>query len=190
MPSNVPRHKVFISYYDDKNDRRYKDRFVDMMKGYIVDKSVHDDDIDDVNLSIETIRQRIRDNFISDATVTVVLIGSCTWQRKHVDWEISASLIERPNNPRCGLLGLILPNHPDFRMEPFNPHLIPPRLADNHSGAAPYALIHNWTGNPNEANKIRRWIDEAFRRRNRTPYPNNNRQQFRNNRRSDCAEGW
>ena len=70
MPSTVPRHKVFISYHDDKNDRRYKDRFGDMMKGYIVDKSVHDEDIDDVNLSIETIRQRIRDNFISDATVT------------------------------------------------------------------------------------------------------------------------
>ena len=87
-----------------------------MMKGYIVDKSVHDEDIDDVNLSIETIRQRIRDNFISDTTVTVALIGPCTWQRKHVDWEISASLIERSNNPRCGLLGLILPNHPDFRM--------------------------------------------------------------------------
>ena len=156
MPSNVPRHKVFISYHDDKNDRRYKNRFVDMMKGYIVDKSVHDDDIDDVNLSIETIRQRIRDDFISDATVTVVLIGPCTWQRKHVDWEISASLIERPNNPRCGLFGLILPSHPDFQKGTFNSRLMPPRLADNCNGAIPYALIYNWTGNPNETNKIRR----------------------------------
>ncbi len=56
-----------------------------MMGHDIVDESVGDGDIDDDNLATETIRQRIRDNFIRDATVTVVLIGPCTWQRKHVD---------------------------------------------------------------------------------------------------------
>ena len=50
-----------------------------------------DGDIDD-SLATDTIRQRIRDNFIRDATVTVVLIGPCTWQRKYVDWEIGSSL--------------------------------------------------------------------------------------------------
>ena len=62
----------------------------------------------------ETIRQQIRDNFIRDATVTVVLIGPCTWQRKHVDWEIGSSLRKTKRNSRCGLLGILLPNHPNF----------------------------------------------------------------------------
>lgn len=81
-----PRHKVFISFHHE--DQSYKDSFADLMENDIVDHSVDDGDIDDDNLSTETIRQKIRDDFIRDATVTVVLIGRCTWQRKHVDWEI------------------------------------------------------------------------------------------------------
>ena len=84
------KHKVFVSFHH--KDEQYKDRFVRMMGGYIVDKSVYDEDIDDQNLKTETIRQKIRDYFISDATVTVVLVGACTWKRKHVDWEIGSSL--------------------------------------------------------------------------------------------------
>ena len=85
-----------------------------MMGDDIVDKSVEDGDIDDDNLATETIRQKIRDDFIADATVTVVLIGPCSWQRKHVDWEIGSSLRDTKKNSRCGLLGILLPNHPDF----------------------------------------------------------------------------
>ena len=70
-----------------------------MMEGDIVDRSVEDGDIDDTNLSTETIRQKIRDDFIADATVTVVLIGPCTWQRKHVDWEIGSSLRATQRTP-------------------------------------------------------------------------------------------
>ena len=81
-----PRHKVFISFHHE--DQFYKDRFAQIMEYDIVDKSVEDGDIDD-NLMVETIRQKIRDDFIADATVTVVLIGTTTWQRKHVDWEIA-----------------------------------------------------------------------------------------------------
>ena len=82
----APRHKVFVSFHHE--DQYYKDTFVEWMEGDIVDQSVEDGDIDDDNLSAEAIREKIRDEFIRDATVTVVLIGQCTWQRKHVDWEI------------------------------------------------------------------------------------------------------
>ncbi len=114
MPQ-TPRHKVFISFHHE--DQKYKDRFVRMMEGNVVDKSVEDGDIDDQNMKTTTIRQKIRDEFIADATVTVVLIGPCTWQRKHVDWEIGSSLRKTKKNPRCGLLGILLPNHPDFGKE-------------------------------------------------------------------------
>ena len=83
---------MFVSYHDCDADRPYKDRFTELLKGSIIDKSVHDDDIDDDPLKRETVRQKIRDEFIADASVTVVLVGTRTWQRKHVDWEIGSSL--------------------------------------------------------------------------------------------------
>ena len=87
------KHKVFISYHN-ANDEEYKKKFVEtfgkIFDGFI-DKSVSVGDIDS-NLKTETIRQKIRDDFISDATVTIVLIGAETWKRKHVDWEISSSI--------------------------------------------------------------------------------------------------
>ena len=182
----VPRHRVFVSFHHD--DQNYKDQFIQMMTGDIVDESVGDGDIDDDRLATDTIRQKIRDDFIRDATVTVVLIGPCTWQRKHVDWEIGSSLRDTRHNSRCGLLGILLPNHPDFRNRTYNPRLIPPRLAINCSGDDPYALIYKWQGLQGSSN-IRSWIHEAFGRRNGTP-PHNNSQQFRHNRSGDCRRGW
>ena len=157
-----------------------------MMEGDIVDKSVEDGDIDDTNLKTETIRQKIRDGFIADATVTVVLIGPCTWQRKHVDWEIGSSLRSTQRNSRCGLLGILLPNHPNYGGGSYNPRLIPPRLADNREGYDPYALIYEWS---DQTEYIRQWIHQAFERRDGTP-PHNSQQQFRYNRSGNCLAGW
>ena len=180
----TPRHKVFISYHHD--DQRYQDLFVRMMRDDIVDESVGDGDIDDTNLATETIRQYIRDGFIRDATVTVVLIGPRTWQRKHVDWEIGSSFRDTLRNSRCGLLGILLPSHTDFGSGRYNPRLIPPRLADNSVGDDPFALICDWS---DQASYVRGWIHRAFQRR-RGPPPDNSSTQFRNNRTSDYREGW
>lgn len=181
--SQAPRHKVFISFHHD--DQYYKDLFVQKMEGNIVDQSVGDGDLDD-NLPTDTIRQMIRDGFIRDATVTVVLVGPCTWQRKHVDWEIGSSLRRTRLNSRCGLLGILLPNHPDFGKSQYRKCLLPPRLADNCVGDDPYARIYNWT---KVAATIRQWIHVAFDRRDGTS-PNNSRRQFKNNRSGDCLNGW
>ena len=182
--SATRRHKVFVSFHHE--DQRYKDYFVDMMEGNIVDQSVEDGDIDDDNLSTETIRQKIRDDFIRDATVTVVLIGPCTWQRKHVDWEIGSSLRKTRLNARCGLLGILLPNHLYYGSLNYASRLIPPRLADNCRGHDPFARIYDWSS---DSTYIRSYIHQAFNRRDGTP-PKNNRLQFRNNRSGDCSLGW
>ena len=76
-----------------------------MMGRRIVDRSVDTGNIDDTDLKTATVRQKIRDEYIRDATVTIVLIGPRTWQRKHVDWEIGSSLRKSKRNPRCGLSG-------------------------------------------------------------------------------------
>ena len=184
--NQIPRHKVFISYYDE--DREHKDRFVRMMGKRIVDRSVKVGNIDDRNIKTSTIRQKIRDEFIRDATATIVLIGPCTWQRKHVDWEIGSSLRKTKKNPRCGLLGILLPNHPDYGKRKYNLRLIPPRLADNCLEVDTYANIYDWP-RPWTPAKIALWIHQAFARRNEIS-PNNHRKQFARNRAGKCSSGW
>ena len=188
--SEIPRHKVFISYYHE-DDQEYKDRLVQALESKFVDRSVSQGDIYDEGLHLDEIRRRIRDNHIADATVTIVLIGPCTWQRKHVDWEISASMIARKNNQRCGLLGLLLPSHPDYQKGPEarNPKRIPPRLARNIDGPDPFAVIYDWP-KYGLSKKVLPKIHKAILRRNKTPWPDDSLDLFRNNWRGNCLKGW
>jgi len=77
-----PRHKVFVSYHHS-GDQDYRNRF-EYMFAYVNDimvvRSVQIGDLDP-NLKTETIRQKIRDEYLRDSTVTVVLIGAETWKR-------------------------------------------------------------------------------------------------------------
>ncbi len=189
METIVPRHNVFISYH--VQDKRSKDEFVQMMGDSIVDKSVNVGDIDDTgDITLDAVRQRIRDEFIAPASVTVVLIGPCTWRRKHVDWEIASSISETSKNFRCGLLGIFLPNHPNYNESTYDSHLIPPRLADNCNGDDPFALVYDlpqW--NRQSVVEIQGWIHKAFNRRKGAP-PNNRRPQFGKNWKGPCSAGW
>ena len=172
------RHNVFISYHHE-NDEEYKERFEYLFSDIydiLETKAVNDGDIDP-NLDTDTIRQKIRDEFIRQATVTIVLIGSKTWKRKHVDWEISSSIRKTKLNSRTGLLGIILPTYPGK----YNPCTIPPRLYDNYKRG--FAEIYRWTEDPST---VQNWIHEAFMRRTQI-IPNNSRDLFSNNRSSD---GW
>lgn len=190
MPQ-TKRHKVFISYYH-QDDQEWKNRFLTMMGDRIVDRSVDIGDIIDVSApTADTLRQ-IRERHISEATVTVVLIGLCTWQRKYVDWEIGATLRDTDMNPRCGLLGILLPSHPDYRKPGYNKHLIPPRLADNLTGENPFACIYDWPGDARniESNRVQDWIHQAFKRRRQQPDPDIGRLPFGRNWNLPCAQGW
>lgn len=183
----TPRHRVFISNHH--YDQSYKEWFVQAMRDDIIDESVGDGDIDDTNIAVETIRRKIRDEFIRDATVTVVLIGRCTWKRKHVDWEIGSSLRHTRSNPRCGLLGILLPDHWDYGKGNCRKRLIPPRLADNCGKSNSFALIYDLP-EPLQVADIRAWIHTAFERRHQNPPPINNRPQFGRNWRGRCRDGW
>lgn len=173
------RHKVFVSYHH-ANDQYYRNQFEDLFThiyDIMVSKSVQIGDIDPYTPT-ERIRQIIRDNYLHDSTVTVVLIGAETWKRKHVDWEIGSSIRHTTYNHRSGLLGILLPtyHHPNGDRTKYNPRTIPPRLYDNIQCG--FAKIYNWSNNPYE---VQGWIHEAFQRRNRIT-PNNSFPNFVNNR--------
>lgn len=174
------RHKVFISYHH-ANDQGYRNSFENLFSkefDIMVSKSVQMGDLDQ-NLKTEAIRQKIRNEYLRDSTVTVVLIGAETWKRKHADWEIAASIRDTNYNPRSGLLGIILPSyheHYGIASGKFNHRSIPPRLSDNIKKG--YAKIYEWSKNPKE---IQSWIHTAFKDR-KTVIPDNSYPSFVKNR--------
>ncbi|MEQ9564359.1 MAG: TIR domain-containing protein, partial [Pseudomonadales bacterium] len=63
----------------------------------------------DENLDPQTIRRIIRDNYLRDSDVTVLLCGTETRFRKHVDWELKSSMINGSRNRQSGILVIDLP---------------------------------------------------------------------------------
>lgn len=174
---SFPRHKVFVSYHHE-NDQYYRDLSENIFSNIhdiMVSKSVQIGDIDP-NLKTDTIRQKVRDGYLRNSTVTVVLIGSETWKRKHVDWEIGSSIRKTEYNPRSGLLGIFLPTHPDYRRDKYNPYICPPRLHYNVENG--FAKLYDWNDSPYA---VQGWIHEAFERRD-TIIPDNSYLSFVNNR--------
>ena len=169
------RHKVFVSYHHAL-DEAYKAKFEQFGSIFdvLVPGSVNDGDIDS-NLPAETIRQKIRDEYLRDTSVTVALIGAETWQRKHIDWEIGSSIRHTEYNPRSGLLGILLPTYPRTDPTKYNPRTIPPRLYDNIK--CEFAAIYNWSDDPRT---VQDWIHQAYLRK--TKQPDNSRAPFGKNR--------
>jgi hypothetical protein len=179
---NQTRHRVFVSYHHT-NDQYYRNRFEQLFTNVydiMISMSVQIGDIG-YDLKTETIRQKIRDEYLRDSTVTVVLVGAETWKRKHVDWEIGASIRNTQYNPRSGLMGIVLPTYPRIDQTKYDPYTIPPRLYDNIKCG--FAQIYNWT---EDFAIVQKWINEAFERRN-IVNPDNSFPSFANNR---SGERW
>jgi len=102
-------HKVFISYHN-ANDQGYKEALIQFNSGHriFIDGSVDTREISDT-LTDEQIRIAIRDYYLADSTVTIVLVGTATKNRKHVDWEIYSSMRDGALNKKSGILVVTLP---------------------------------------------------------------------------------
>ena len=110
-------HKVFISYHH--RDQCFKDKLVEVASQHkvFIDKSVDTGDIND-SLPDQRIRQLIRDSYLRDSTVTIVLVGKETKRRKHVDWEIYSSMYDGKVNKQSGILVVNLPETSQYFTAP------------------------------------------------------------------------
>ncbi len=110
MANAQTRHNVFISYHH-KNDQYYKERLLTLNTAHkiFIDKSVDSSEIDD-DLPDESIRRIIRNDFLSDSSVTILLVGTETQRRKHIDWEIYSSMYDGAVNKKSGILVINLPS--------------------------------------------------------------------------------
>lgn len=191
--SAASRYKTFVSYHH-ANDHDRGMIFKLLFDGAvdIVERGPGDwGDIDPL-FPTDAVHERIRDDVLGDTGVTVVLVGTQTWQRKHVDWEIGATLRDTRKSPRGGLVGILLPSYQNANggtlkisgegeVTDYNPCTIPPRLHDNVKCG--YATLHPWSEDPEH---VRRWIHEAYIRKSRV-VPDNSYPAFGKNRTGD---GW
>lgn len=184
MSTYIPTHRVFISYHHS-NDQVYKNELVRLFNNTaFIDDSVDTGDIDE-NLSDERIRVKIRDEYLRNTSVTIILIGTETKRRKHVDWEIYSSMFDGIQNKKSGILVINLPTinqsqransveekeivspnsnwHKSTNFESTYPYM-PERIIDNFKSSVPITVVNYYQikGNPIGFKSL---IDFAYNRR-------------------------
>ena len=153
--TNPTRHKCFISFHQD--DEAAVIDFIDDFNEVFIAKIIGVSDTDDFIDSSDTDygMRRIRELYLTDSTVTIVLLGKCTWARKYVDWEIASTLRDDLNNKRSGLLGISLRKTV----------AAPKRLSDNLPKTDVSDGYGRWIKYPNSDQVLRSRIDDAFKAR-------------------------
>jgi hypothetical protein len=153
------RRKVFISYF--RADRAEVEAFVHrwgivenvfipQIVGAYGQKLVKSD-------NAEYVIGQIRTLYIADSTVTIVLVGNCTHARRHVDWEIKASLRRGEFSTPNGLIGIVLPSQGTGA-------LLPPRFEANWTSGHQNCYARYYVA-PRSAGELRGWIEDAYRAR-------------------------
>jgi len=104
-------HKCFISFKTE--DISYKKEIQDELDIDMIDKSLNEA----INSDDEDyIMRKIREDYLSDSTVTIHLIGSYSaensWlqDQTYIKRELQASLYNGENNTKNGILGVVLPS--------------------------------------------------------------------------------
>ena len=130
-------HKVFISYHH-ANDQWAKDALIAWNDAHQIfeDRSVDTGDISD-DLPDDAIRIKIRDEYLRDSTVTILLVGTETEKRKHIDWELYSSMRDSLKNKKSGILVVLLPSVCGGKQ-----HLC---VAHGDAEKALYPTVSNWT---------------------------------------------
>ena len=104
-------HKCFISFKTE--DKEYKRYIQEDLKIDMIDKSLNTP----INSTDEDyIMRKIREDYLSDSTVTIHLIGEYSAENSlyenqaYIKRELQASLYNGENNTKNGILAIVLPN--------------------------------------------------------------------------------
>lgn len=175
---SLVRHKVFISYHHDDQDEvddfirtfdEERDVFITRGLGVEMDPTIIESE------DTAYVMRRIRELYLKDSTVTIVLMGKCTWARRFVDWELQSSLRHGETVTPNGLLGVKLPSY----HSPF-PNRLNLNLKQTDDQEDCYA---RWIDYPSRRDTLANAIDEAFNARTAKAHLiNNPRERFKNNR--------
>lgn len=151
------RRKCFISYHHD--DETEVQEFIsefdhehDVLIARGIGASMSGDIINSADR--DYIMGRIREKYLRDTSVTIVMLGQCTWARKFVDWEIAASLRNTGAYSRNGLMAITLPSYANTPGRE-----LPARVNDNFDGEAGYA---RWWKYPTSTSGLASMIETAY----------------------------
>jgi MTH538 TIR-like domain (DUF1863) len=149
-PQQQAKRKVFLSYHHG-GDQAYYEAFsktfcdtYDVITDNSLDRRIGSEDV-------AYVMRRIREDYVTSSSCTLVLVGRDTWGRKYVDWEVDATL-----EKKHGLIGVRLPTAP---VSPDNKITVPGRLHDNIQSG--YALWLTWEQITAGAQECARYIEQA-----------------------------
>lgn len=132
----ITKRRVFVSYHHA--DRYYYEQLAQHFRqfDFLTNRSL-EESIDSYN--DDYVYRAISERYITGSSCTIVLCGEQTWGRKHVDWEIKATL-----DKEHGLVGVRLPARASTLLTIASPNAapLPWRLFDNL--APGFALLLNW----------------------------------------------
>lgn len=159
-----PKRRCFISYHhaDELATRHFIQTFSTSGQVFTSRALGIELEPDIVNSSdTDYVLRRIRERYLANTSVTIVMIGRCTRSRRYVDWEIAASLRNMPGGPANGLLGIKLPSYVngDGYPDRLNANLLPPPVLP---GQECYARAINY---PASAQELATAIEAAYQRR-------------------------
>lgn len=151
---DATRHKCFVSFHQDDEDE--VGDFLDDFGHVFIPRILGVSDEDDFIHSDDTdyIMDQIREKYLTDSTVTIVLVGKCTWARKYVDWEVYSTLRNDKKNRRSGLMAVTLPSAANYSGKK-----LPARVDDNVDAENGYA---RWWQYPSSAGSLKNLIQTAF----------------------------
>lgn len=188
----MDKHKTFISFHSDDEWAKIELENMNELKEIFINKSVKDGDIDD-DLPDDEIRRIIRKDFLEDSTVTILLVGQETKNRKFIDWELHASMINTENHRCSAILCINLPSikqclrvgeniEKDLLSKKYDweriitrgeletrfPYM-PSRIIDNFVKGIKISVIE-WDEVSKNPSKLQNFIDIAFKRRDSLEY--------------------
>lgn len=148
------RHKCFVSFHHADQDEVAK--FIEDFEDAFIPKVLGISDEDDFIDSDDTdyVMDQIREKYLTDSTVTIVLAGKCTWARRYVDWEVYSTLRNDTNNRRSGLMAVTLPSAANYSGQQ-----LPPRVSDNVDNDKKYARCLKY---PTSVSNLQSEIEKAF----------------------------
>lgn len=151
------RHKCFLSYH--AVDAQEVLAFVESFGDYFIPRAIGISEDDPVIQSEDNdyIMDRIRSKYLSNSTVTIVMVGECTWARKFVDWEVYSSLRKDKVNRLNGLMAIQLPS--GKRAGARLPMRVSANVIREGGKDVGYARYYEY---PTSGTTLKAWIQDAF----------------------------
>ncbi|MGL5268806.1 MAG: TIR domain-containing protein [Spiroplasma sp.] len=108
----MKQFNIFISYY--YNEAR---EYIEKIKKFL------ETEFNDINIIYERVNYKleglddkaitkiIRENYLRISNLVIILLSKNAWKRKHIDWELSASLRHTKSNSKKPVIAILTPDY-------------------------------------------------------------------------------